>query len=193
MSAPERGDLDRYLPRIAAGESAAFARWLAGAEPAIRSSLARFADAVDTEAVLQETLLRAWQVAPRLSSDGRPNSLLRLGIRIARNLAISEMRRHRTRPVSVDEDDDEPLVSSPPPRPPDPMLRRAIVDCRAALPPRPSVALDARLEAVGRPDRELATTLGMTLNTFLQNFTRARRLIAKCLASRGIDLALELD
>ena len=33
------------------------------------------------EAVVQETLLRLWQVAPRHTPDGRPDSLLRLGIR----------------------------------------------------------------------------------------------------------------
>jgi RNA polymerase sigma-70 factor (ECF subfamily) len=30
--------------------------------------------------------------------------------------------------------------------------------------------------------------LGMKLNTFLQNFTRARKLLADCLRSRGVDL-----
>lgn len=194
MTTSGREDLDRYLAQIVAGDSAAFAAWLAGAEPIIRSSLARFAGAVDTEAVLQEALLRVWQVAPRFEPDGRPDSLLRLGIRIARNLAISEARRHRTRPALVDDGDhDEGPALRQEPRPPDPMLRKAIAECRATLPPRPSTALDARLEAVGRPDRELATELGMKLNTFLQNFTRARRLIAKCLAGRGIDLALERD
>ena len=38
----------------------------------------------------------------------------------------------------------------------------------------------------------LAERVGMRPNTFLQNITRARRLIAECLRRRGIDLALEL-
>ena len=33
---------------------------------------------------------------------------------------------------------------------------------------------------------------GMSLNTFLQNFTRARKLLAECLGKRGIDLAAEM-
>jgi hypothetical protein len=32
----------------------------------------------------------------------------------------------------------------------------------------------------------------MRKNTFLQNVVRARRLLAECLARRGVDLAVEL-
>jgi RNA polymerase sigma factor (sigma-70 family) len=185
-------DLDQYLPKIAAGHSAAYAAWLAGAEPEIRASVARFSEVVDTEAVVQEALLRVWQVAPRLRPDGSPNALLRLAVRIARNLALSELRRRRASPLVVEEDGPDEPTPVREPRPPDPMLRQAIVDCRQALPPKPSAALDARLQGVGRPDRDLATELGMKLNTFLQNFTRARRMLASCLAGRGIDLTREL-
>ena len=44
---------------------------------------------------MQEALLRVWQVAPRCRRDERPNALLRLAARIARNLAIDELRRVR--------------------------------------------------------------------------------------------------
>ena len=43
------------------------------------------------------------------------------------------------------------------------------------------------------PDRSLAERVGMKLNTFLQNVTRARRLLADCLRRRGVDLDLELS
>ena len=86
-------DLDTHLSAIALGDAGAFGRWLAGAEPRLRDSLRPFAARVDTEALLQETLLRAWQVAPRHAPDGRPNSLLRLSMRIARNLCIDNARR----------------------------------------------------------------------------------------------------
>lgn len=49
----------------------------------IHQSLRSFAAKVDTEAVLQESLLRVWQVAPKVVPDGRENCLLRLGVRIA--------------------------------------------------------------------------------------------------------------
>ncbi|MCZ7684030.1 MAG: hypothetical protein M5U28_36765 [Sandaracinaceae bacterium] len=88
-------DLEQIqLAMIAAGDADVFATWMAGAEPALRAGLRRFAAHVDTEAVLQETLLRVWQVAPRFVPDGRPDGLLRLGHRIARNLAVSEIRKH---------------------------------------------------------------------------------------------------
>lgn len=175
-------DLDIHLPQIAAGESAAFAAWLAGAEPAIRRSLTSFAATVDTEAVLQEALLRVWQVAPRVVPDGRPNSLLRLGTRIARNLAIDQTRRARVKTVEPDE-----LEVGVEPSLPDPMLRRVIARCREQLAGPPSRALSARLDG-GAPDRELAERLGMKLNTFLKNVGRARKALAECLRRRGIAL-----
>src|SRR5512138_1961612 len=96
-------DLDVDLALICAGDVVAFGRWLAGAEPRVRDTLGSFARVIDVEAVLQEALLRVWQVAPRFVADGKPNGLLRLAIRIARNLAVSEVRRQRTAPVEPDE------------------------------------------------------------------------------------------
>jgi DNA-directed RNA polymerase specialized sigma24 family protein len=182
-------DLDQHLAAIQGGDPDAFERWVAAAEATVRLGLRSFAAAVDTEAVLQETLLRTWQVAPRFVPDGRPNGLLRLAIRMARNLAISEQRRARTRPVDpalLDQQGDEVVAS-------DPLLRQAIEDCRRKLEGRPAQALEARLAAAGaEPDEALAARLSMRLNTFLQNFTRARRSLADCLQRRGVDLTTEL-
>lgn len=179
-------DLDIHLLAIVHGDKPSFARWLAGAERPVRDSLASFAKVVDVEAVLQEALLRVWQVAPRFEPDGRPNGLLRLGVRIARNLAISEVRRLRATPHDNVEALVEPVAASAP----DPILRQAIEACRDKLPAKPRQALDARLS--GGDDDELATGLGMKLNTFLQNFTRARQLLAECLKKSGIVLDEEL-
>jgi RNA polymerase sigma-70 factor (ECF subfamily) len=67
------------------------------------------------------------------------------------------------------------------------------VDCHGRLPARPARALDARLGSAGSErDALLAERVGMRLNTFLQNITRARRLLEECLRRRGIDLAMEL-
>lgn len=187
-------DLDDHLPLIVTGDAAAFARWLAGAEPSLRASLRPFAARVDTEAALQEAMLRTWQVAPRHTPDGRPNSLLRLSLRIARNLAIDEARRARVSPA-----DDEALekagaaLADPAPRTPDPLLRRIIEECRKLLPGKPAEALAARLGGGGaEPDEALAERLGMRLNTFLQNFTRARKMLAECLHKHRVDLDAEL-
>jgi len=51
-------------------------------------------------------------------------------------------------------------------------------------------ALEARIEAAGaRRHRELAAELGMKENTFLQNLSRARKLLTACLEKAGIVLS----
>lgn len=172
-------DLDVHLAAIAAGDDEAFAAWLAGAEPRMRGALRSFAHAVDTEAVLQEALLRTWQVAPKVRLDGRENALLRFAVRIARNLAIDEARRHK---LHIEAPPEEPL---PPPEPPDPLLHGTIVRCLEALPCAPARAIRARIQG-GAHDRDLAVKLEMTLNTFLKNIGRARKLLTDCLARQGI-------
>ena len=180
-------DLDHHLDAIAAGDAMAFAQWLAGAERPLRASLRSFAASVDTEAVLQEALLRVWQVAPRVTRDGKPNALLRVAYRIARNAAIDATRRQRVTAVPMDvlEAAAEPIAPSTP----DPALRKALIDCHERLPPAPKRALEARLTDHGaRHDRDLAAVCEMTLNTFLKNVGRARKLLVDCLSRRGIAL-----
>jgi RNA polymerase sigma-70 factor (ECF subfamily) len=181
-------DLDAHLAAIAAGDAEAFERWVAGAEHPLRASLRSFATRVDVEAVVQEGLLRAWNVAPRIVRDGAPNALLRATLRIVRNLAIDELRRARS--VAIGDDElDESLRFATFEAMPDPLLREAIHRCSQQLPPRPRSALNARIASQGAEhDRALAARLGMELNTFLQNFTRARKLLADCLRGRGFDL-----
>lgn len=189
-------DLDAHLPAILTGDTRAFGRWMAGAEGSIRDSLRSFATVVDVESVLQEALLRVWQVTPRFVADGRPNGLLRLGIRIARNLAVSEVRRTKSRPAA-EEDLEVALAkaaeASGADLAPDPMLREVLARCSEQLPEKPRQVLSIRIASEGgRRDEELASMLGMRLNTFLQNFTRARRMLAGCLDKHGVVLGEEL-
>jgi len=178
--------LDRYYKDIAAGDPDAFGAWVAGAEPRVRASLHSFAQRVDTEAIVQETLLRIWQVAPRFQPDGRRDGLVRLAVRIARNLAISELRRTRLDPVELNQLIRLADQARPSPPPPDPLLRRLIERCRALLPERPRRALSLRLAARGgRSDVQLAADAGMKPNTFLQNVRRARLHLADCLTAGG--------
>ena len=180
-------DLDAYLSEIVAGDADAFGRWVTAAEREVRASLRPFAMTVDTESVLQETFLRIWQVAPRHRPDGKPQSLLRLAVRIARNLAVDEVRRTRAEPLDPQDLD----VADPPP--PDPFLRRIIVECHKLLHRKPAAALNARLSSRGgESDALLAARLGMRLNTFLQNVTRARRQLLDCLRARGVEVEREL-
>ena len=135
---------------------------------------------------MQETLLRIWQVARRCERDGKPNSLLRLAIRIARNLALSEIRRPGHGAVDSNDSALEE-VEDPAPAFADPLLRERIKECLGKLPGQTAAAILARLHGGGvEPDKQLAERLGMRLNTFLQNVTRARRLLAECLAGFGI-------
>lgn len=185
-------DLDDHLPMIVLGDSTAFGRWLAGAEAPLRLSLRPFASRVDTEAVLQESLLRVWQVAPRHVPDGKPNSLFRLAIRVARNLAVDEVRRARKAPVP-EEDIDAAAGADIVSAGPDPFLRKAIEECRDNLPQKPAEVLGARLSSGGaEPDQTIAERLGMRLNTFLQNFTRARKMLAECLEKKHVDIHAEM-
>lgn len=181
-------DLDAFLPEIAAGDVHSFGRFCAGSELPLRETLRSFATRVDVEAVVQETFLRIWQLAPSFVPDGRPNAMLRLSVRVARNLAISETRRART--ASLDDDEGhasaERVVEV---TEADPFLRKHVFDCFEKLPDKPAAALRARLDGEGaEADGVLAERLAMKLNTFLQNVTRARKLLAECLEKQGVSL-----
>ena len=175
---------------ILVGDVTAFAGWMARTEEPIRSSLRRFASCVDVEGVVQETFLRVWRSARLVEGDGKPGRLLRYGLRIARNLAVSEARRRRMLDLDAAQAP-EPTVE--PSSVPDPSVADAVHACREKLPQQPRAAIDARIQSEGLVrDEDLAARVGMRTNTFLQNVTRARKLLAECLRLRGIDLALEM-
>jgi RNA polymerase sigma-70 factor (ECF subfamily) len=149
--------------------------------------------ALDTEAVLQETLLRIWQVAPRVELDPRGDALLRLGVRIAHNLAVDHVRRDRRLARAeqlelLQAEANEPAVDG---GEPDPFLRDAVRRCIEQLPKQPAAALELRIQSQGAAaDETLAERLGMQLNTFLKNFGRARQFLLECLKGRGIELGI---
>lgn len=174
------------LAAIVAGDSAAFGRWVARAEPRLRASLKSFAAHVDTEAVVQETFLRVWNVAPRFRHDGQPDGLTRLAVRIARNLAIDELRRARVEPVEVDRLEKEAEAAGERPTQVDPLLRQLIAACVEKLPSKPRAAILQRIHARGNvSDAALSEAAGMKLNTFLQNVRRARVGLERCLEAGG--------
>ena len=181
---------EQLLASIIAGDPEAFGHWVAGVEPSLRKSLRPFAAMVDTEAALQEGLLRVWQVAPRFVPDGRPNALLRFAVTTTRNAAVSELRRSAPSKDQLEALEHElAALEAGQPSAPDPFLRAAIAECRQKLPRQPAAALEQRLASGGGDDDAvLAARLGMKPNTFLQNFTRARKLLAECLKKRGVEL-----
>lgn len=179
-------DLDLELAAISRGDADAYARWLTHAERPLRVSLRSFARSIDTEAVVQEALLRVWQVARSVKPDGRPNALLRMAVRISRNLCVSELR-HRREVVSAE--DGLPDEASYEPELPDPLLREYIQFCLKKLPSKPREVLLARLAASGGADDiALAEKLAMKVNTFLQNVTRARKALEECLRRSGVEV-----
>ncbi len=184
------GHLDELFRLARLGGREEFAEWMGIVEIPLRRSLRRFARAVDVEVVVQETFMRMWIVAcdPGRILEGRDSSL-KFAFRVARNVALEEVRRSRLgRLVGLDQLEDLPEGSYGY-EPCDPALARAIADCFRRLPDKPRKALGARLDGDCLPDRVLAARLRMRLNTFLQNIVRARRGMEKCLEERGVRLA----
>ncbi|MEL6184309.1 MAG: sigma-70 family RNA polymerase sigma factor [Myxococcota bacterium] len=169
--------------RIATGDLDAFVEWMREAEPRLRASVRRFASQVDVEAVVQEILLRVWQLAPNLEGrHGVSEPLLAVSLRIARNLAIDEARRAKLGPVPVSELPEAGVEPSLP----DPWLPGHVEACREKLPPKPRLAFDLRLRAAGvQHDADLAQEIGMQVHTFLKNLRRARKLLLACLEKVG--------
>lgn len=182
---------DALFEAARAGDVEAFGAWAERVHLPLRRSLRAFARAVDVEVVVQETLLRMWQIA---REGGRAlageDASLRFALGVARNVAREEARRARTWQLVPMEAWEATVEAAVDPEPvADPGLRRAILECIARLPARPAAALRARLLGGGdTPDRDLATSLSMTRNTFLQNVVRARRHLADCLRGRGVSL-----
>lgn len=174
------------LLAIGKRDQEAFANWLGRSEESIRLSLRSFARSVDVEAVVQETALRAWQVASMLEPDGKPNVLLRWAVTVARNLARDSARRSgREFPLEGDENVPElPTVA-----PSDPMLAERIEICLGKLKGKPADALAARLWAGGTDsDRKLAEGISMTFDNFRKNLSRARMALEVCLERFGIQV-----
>lgn len=181
-------EIDVLFARVRRGDQAAFGRWMGRVERPIRMSLARFARAVDVEAVVQETLLRMWVLATQhLRELEGENASLRFAIGLARNLARSEARRMGR--VRFLPPEDLPEVPVEPPPAPDPGLAAAIRDCVERLSSKLRSVLQARMaRGALEPDRELAAELNMRLNTFLQNVVRARHQMRKCLEGKGVPI-----
>lgn len=184
-----RTEIDDAYERTRAGNVRAFETWVRAVELPLRASLRPFTRGVDVEAVLQEGLLRMWKLAPGLQLEG-PNASLRYALRVVRNLALAEARRlQRFTPLELASLENLFEAQVLPDPGPDPGLMRLIRACIERLPARPRQALRARLNAGGRlSDRDLAADLQMTVNTFLQNIVRARRLVARCLARQGVEI-----
>jgi RNA polymerase sigma factor (sigma-70 family) len=182
-------EIDRHFEAAREGDRRAFADWAKRVERPLRLCLRRFAQAVDVEGVIQETLMRMWLLATtaRKRELAGENASLRFAVGMARNIARAEARRTGREKVLPPED--MPDSEVPPDPPADPGLARAIAECLEQVAKRPLEALMARLREQHRlADRRIAETLGMTVNAFHQNIVRARRQLAECLRGKGVPL-----
>ena len=167
------------------GDVDAFGDWMGCVERPIRRSLARYASLVDAEGIVQEALLRMWHLASdRNRTLEGENASLRWALALARNLARNEARKRKRHaelpnlPVN-----DEPVLDPDS----DPLLMRRIRECVGKLTGQLWRAFDLRLKLGAQvPDAQLAQIAEMTRNTFLQNVTRARRQVVRCLEAAGV-------
>jgi DNA-directed RNA polymerase specialized sigma24 family protein len=180
--------IDAAFAKARTGNHQAFADWMGSVELPIRLALKRFAQAVDVEAVLQEAFLRMWLLSQDQERElSGENASLRFAIGVARNLARSEARRWGREKFLPPDDLPEPAVEPEPIA--DTGLRRAIMECLEKVAAKPLQALRARMQFGGMiPDRDIASKVRMSLNTFLQNIVRARKQVAACLERKGIPL-----
>lgn len=184
-------DIDRAWEAARAGDHGAFAAWVRSVEHPLRLRLHPFRRAVDPEEILQEVLMRMWILAPTKELEGE-NASLRYAMTVLKNHAREVAKRNRlgdlVDPWELEELERENPVE--PDSPPDPILRRVIEACLEKLPHRPREVIRARIgTGPHEADRDLAATLGMKLNTFLQNIVRARRALKRCLEDRGVRLS----
>lgn len=178
--------VDELYARVHARDQRAFATWMGRVERPLRASLRHFARAVDVECILQETFLRMWLLATeqRRELEG-PNASLRFALGMARNLARNEARRLGR--ASFLPNDALPEVPVEPQPSADHGLAEAIRGCFEKLSGTLAKVLRLRIERGGdQPDRNLAKSLDMKLNTFLQSVVRARRQMRQCLEKKGI-------
>jgi RNA polymerase sigma-70 factor (ECF subfamily) len=153
-----------------------------------RDSLHRFVaslaghDPYHVEDVVQETLLRAWQLADRLDWRDRP---IRMWLfRVARNLLIDGWRKNRTVPVGISIADfaDLPVV---PDQATQAVDRCVLVDALRSLAPAHREAV-VHVHLFDRAGEDIARILGVPSGTVKSRTHHGLRLLRRQLAARGI-------
>lgn len=146
----------------------------------VKSLLGRDSHAV--EDVVQETLLRAWQLAERLDWQSRP---IRMWLfRVARNIVI-DLRRREGRAIPVGLCRAEYDGSGSEPDPAERLTdRRLLVDALARLSPAQREVV-ARVHLLGHPGEEVALALDVPIGTVKSRTHTAVRAMRADLVRNG--------
>jgi RNA polymerase sigma-70 factor (ECF subfamily) len=197
MNGPEA---DRQLlERTRSGDSSAFNLLVKRHSPDLYRIIHRMSsDSSETEAIVQETFLRVWQIlrSPRSRAQDWTKPFFPYLVTIAINLARDRWRKDRFLDFSGLEDIQEVLPSPMP----DPEAQveetetlRALAEAVAELPTAYKAVIALRYEA-GLSYAEIAEILELPINTVRTHLHRAKIRLREVLAERGsLNLGLPMD
>ncbi|MDT0462963.1 sigma-70 family RNA polymerase sigma factor [Streptomyces gibsoniae] len=141
------------------------------------------------EDVVQETLLRAWQLASYLQWHDRP---IRMWLfRVARNLVADRFRRNRTVPIGVTPEDFAAATTASVPDHADRVGDRCVlIAALQTLSPRHREAV-ARVHLLGEAGEDVARILGVPRGTVKSRTHHGIRALRDELGTRGLGGAAE--
>jgi RNA polymerase sigma-70 factor, ECF subfamily len=197
MNGPEA---DRQLlERTRSGDSSAFNLLVERHSPVLYRIIHRMAsDSSETEAIVQETFLRVWQIlrSPRSRAQDWTKPFFPYLVTIAMNLARDRWRKDRFLDFSGLEDIQQ-VLPSPMPGPEaqveETETLRALAEAVAQLPTAYKAVIALRYEA-GLSYAEIAEILELPINTVRTHLRRAKIRLREVLAERGsLNLGLPMD
>jgi RNA polymerase sigma-70 factor (ECF subfamily) len=186
-----RPDADLYLlERTRSGDSSAFNRLIERYSPDLFRIIRRMAsDSSETEAIVQESFLRVWQIlhSPRSRAQDWTKPFFPYLVTIAMNLARDRWRKDRFLDFSGLEDLQDVLPSPWPD--PEALVEEtetliALVEAVAGLPSAYRVVIALRYDA-GMSYAEIAEVLELPINTVRTHLRRAKIQLREVLAEQG--------
>ena len=164
--APGREHLEQLLARMAAGSSDALAEFYrCTIRAAYAYALSLLQNPQDAQDILQDTYLRAWNMAGKYHPGGKPVGWL---LTILRNLAYMKLRAGKRSAPMAPEDLDAFFAAQPAVSSEDRLLLKA-----ALLRLKDEERQVVLLHAGGLLHREIADITGMPLGTVLAKYHRA--------------------
>ena len=164
---PDRGELDRLLAAVAAGDQEALGELYGRTRGAVYgTALGVLRNAHDAQDVTQDTFVKIWESAGQYRSKGSPMAWI---LTVARNLALMKLRQS----TRIGELTEEEWDAIPAPAPDVTVEDRAVLQTALAAlddQERQVVLLHA---ASGLKHREIAALLELPIATVLSKYHRA--------------------